>query len=161
MSPKNKNYPALVADAQKRAQAFNAEERIAELEHIVESGTVGIRVLRAYARKHLLAAAERVAELEAENARLRAALEEIRDLDPDLDHRTFVSQSGRIALRALGSHAQGKRAKGWQLAQAKEILKLYQEGKMGLVTQADIDKIFADLPTNEKAEKKLKARKKP
>jgi hypothetical protein len=40
-------------DAQKRAQAFNAEERIAELEHIVESNTVGTRVLRAYAKKHL------------------------------------------------------------------------------------------------------------
>jgi hypothetical protein len=159
--PAKKNYPALVADAQKRAQAFNAQERIAELELLVETNTVSTRVLRAYAKKHQHAAQERIAELEAENARLRAALEEIRDLDPDLDHRTFVSQSGRIALRALGSRAQGKRAKGWQLARAKEILRLYQEGKMGLVTQADIDKIFADLPPNEKTEKKRKARKKP
>jgi chaperonin cofactor prefoldin len=58
-------------DAQKRAQAFNSEQRIAELER--------------------------------EIARLRAALEEIRDLDPDSDYATFVRESGGIAVRALAS----------------------------------------------------------
>jgi hypothetical protein len=70
---KNKNFPALVAAAQKRAQAFNAEERIAELE--------------------------------ADNARLRAALEEIiRDLDADMDdHALFARLSERIAIKALAT----------------------------------------------------------
>jgi hypothetical protein len=66
---KNKNFPALVADAEKRAQAFNAEERIAELE--------------------------------AEVARLRAALREVMDLDPDQSFADFVRESGRIAMLGL------------------------------------------------------------
>jgi hypothetical protein len=47
--------------------------------------------------------AQRIAELAAEVGRLRAALEEIRDLDADMDYHTFVRLSERIAIKALAS----------------------------------------------------------
>jgi hypothetical protein len=88
-------------DAQKRAEQFNAAERIAELEFLVETNTVARRVVRSGVKKQLLAAAERIAELEAEVTRLRAALREIMDLDPDQSFADFVRETERISMLGL------------------------------------------------------------
>jgi hypothetical protein len=99
---KNKNFPALVADAQKRAEQFNAAERIAELETELAAVKAAAAQLAEYLGTSDLDAIARI-------ARLRAALEEIRDLDIDLDHETFVRESSRIAMLALASESSARR----------------------------------------------------
>ena len=114
---KNKNFPALVDAAQKRAEAFNAEERIAELE--------------------------------TENARLRAALEEIiRDLDADMDdHALFVRLSERIAIKALATDPYAAMP-----PELVEALRAYEKRMFS----GDVRKLLK--PTRKK---KRKAKKKP
>jgi hypothetical protein len=76
---KNTSFPALMANAEKRAQVFNDQQRIAELQ--------------------------------AEVTRLRAALREIMDLDPDQSFADFVSETGRVAMRGLAKKPTRKKRK--------------------------------------------------
>lgn len=65
----------------------------------------------------------RIARLEGEVERLRAALRQIMDLDPDQNYDAFVSESTKIAVLALGPpSATTTRARTWQRTGLDELI---------------------------------------
>jgi hypothetical protein len=157
---KNRDYPKLVADAQKRAQAFNAEERIAELERERTQllGAIGSLhdQIKEKDREHRF----RVEELEGEVARLRHLLDDKskapktkraaprdtspigdtitsdheRDMRTDPVYRAAFTRQGRTKR-----NAKGEGVREWQVREAWKDLKRIARGDRAMGSWAEID----------------------